>query len=101
MIVELQEALQQLSLQGILDTEYLENNNPIDFLFSPGGAASLTDAAYRYCRYEPGIHVVMFGTGSLEHLESNLVSLLRPALPAQYIDRLNKLFAKVTQFSGN
>ncbi|MBE7382474.1 MAG: aldo/keto reductase [Leptolyngbya sp. SIO1E4] len=97
----LQEALNQLAQQGVIDTGYLEKNNPLDFLISPVGATSLTDAAYRYCHHEPGVHTVMFGTGSLEHLESNIVSILRPPLPVQDVERLNRLFAQVTQFSGN
>ncbi len=60
----------------------------MQFLVHAGGAVSLTDAAYRYCRHEPGIHSVLFGTGNLEHLEANVASLLRPPLPQDDLSRL-------------
>ena len=47
-----------------------------------GGATSVIDAAYRYARHEPGADVVLFGTGDIEHLESNIESILKPPLPA-------------------
>ncbi|NET31635.1 MAG: hypothetical protein F6K19_06495 [Cyanothece sp. SIO1E1] len=97
----LQAALNQFSQAGVIDIDYLEQNNPLDVLFSSAGVTRMTDAAYRYCRAEPGMHVVIFGTGSLEHLEANIISGLRPALPLESINKLNRLFARVTHFSGN
>jgi len=61
----------------------------------------LTDAAYRFCRYEPGIHVVLSGTGSVAHLEANATSLSAPPLPAEITDRLRRLFAGIDSVSGN
>ena len=47
-----------------------------------GGAESVIDAAYRFARHEPGIDVVLFGTGNVAHLRANIASILRPPLPA-------------------
>ena len=55
--------------------------DPLGFLMHPGGAVSLTDAAYRYVRHEPGVDVVLFGTGDQAHLRTNIESILRPPLP--------------------
>ena len=55
--------------------------DPLGFLIHPGGASSLTDAAYRYVRHEPGVDVVLFGTGDQAHLRSNIESILKPPLP--------------------
>ena len=41
----------------------------------------MIDAAYRFVRHEPGVDVVLFGTGNAAHLRSNIASLLRPPLP--------------------
>lgn len=63
--------------------------------------ASVPDLAYRYCRYQPGIDVVMFGTGRLDHLHQNIASLLRSPLPEEITQSLEELFSSVTTFTGN
>jgi aryl-alcohol dehydrogenase-like predicted oxidoreductase len=57
--------------------------NPLGFLLheADGGASSVVDAAYRFVRHEPGVDVVLFGTGDPEHLRSNIASILKPPLP--------------------
>ncbi|MGD1901410.1 MAG: aldo/keto reductase [Geitlerinemataceae cyanobacterium] len=62
---------------------------------------SLTDLAYRYCRHQPGIDTVMFGTGCFDHLHQNIASLLRPALPEEVVAYLDRAFAAVDAFTGN
>ncbi len=44
---------------------------------------SLVEAAYRFCRYERGAHVILTGTGSVEHLRENVDSILAPPLPSE------------------
>jgi aryl-alcohol dehydrogenase-like predicted oxidoreductase len=70
----------------------LASDDPLGFLIHDGGAASLTDAAYRFARHEPGVHVVLFGTSNPAHLEANVTSLLSPPLPAADLERLHTLF---------
>jgi aryl-alcohol dehydrogenase-like predicted oxidoreductase len=57
--------------------------NPLGFLIheEDGGASSVVDAAYRFVRHEPGVDVVLFGTGDREHLRTNIASILKPPLP--------------------
>ena len=45
------------------------------------GLLGIIDAAYRYARHEAGVDVVLFGTGSIEHLNSNIQSILADPLP--------------------
>jgi aryl-alcohol dehydrogenase-like predicted oxidoreductase len=73
----------------------------LDFLVREGGAESLQDAAYRFCRYEPGVHVVLSGTGNVAHLEANAASLNRPPLPEEDLARVRDMFAGVDDVSGN
>jgi len=61
---------------------------------------SLTEAAYRFCRAEPGIHVVLVGTGNIQHLEENIASVLRPPLPDDARQKLIDLFGAVDNVSG-
>jgi aryl-alcohol dehydrogenase-like predicted oxidoreductase len=79
-----------------LQAELQELDLPdLDFLVHPGGASTLVDAAYRFIRHEPGVDVVLFGTGDQAHLATNIESLLKPALPAADIDRLRRVFGHV------
>jgi len=70
-----------------------ETGDPLGFLVHEGGAGSLTDAAYRYARHEPGVDVVLFGTGDAGHLRSNIESILKPALPEADRQKLDTLFS--------
>ena len=52
----------------------------------------MIEAAYRFVRYEPGVDVVLFGTGDVAHLRSNVASLLKPPLPEADREKLTALF---------
>ncbi|HET8996671.1 MAG TPA: aldo/keto reductase, partial [Acetobacteraceae bacterium] len=84
--------VKQLVADGKLPAWLGKADNPLDFLLHEGGATSLTDAAYRYARHEPGADVVLFGTGDADHLRSNIASILRPPLPQSDRDMLRALF---------
>jgi len=70
----------------------VDRADPLGFLLHPGGAASMTEAAYRFVRHEPGVDVVLFGTGNPAHVEQNVAALLAPPLPAADHGRLVSLF---------
>ena len=89
----LQEDMRKLAAEGRVPDWLAERKQPLDFLLHDGGATSVIDAAYRYGRHEPGADVVLFGTGDVEHLKSNIESILKPPLPAADVARLNELFS--------
>jgi aryl-alcohol dehydrogenase-like predicted oxidoreductase len=68
--------------------------NPLGFLIHAegGGALSLPEAAYRFVRHEPGVDVVLFGTGDRDHLRANIASILKPPLPETDRRMLAKFF---------
>jgi aryl-alcohol dehydrogenase-like predicted oxidoreductase len=82
--------------QGKVPAELAERDNPLDFLLHDGGASSLTEAAYRFVRHEPGVDVVLFGTGNVDHVASNVAAILRPPLPPLDRERLAALFGQLT-----
>jgi aryl-alcohol dehydrogenase-like predicted oxidoreductase len=69
--------------------------DPLGFLVRPDGAASMTEAAYRFVRHEPGVDVVLFGTGDPAHVRDNVAALLAPPLPQADRDRLAAVFGKL------
>lgn len=95
----LRELLQDLSARGKISPELAQTG--LEFLIGPRGARSLPDAAYRFCRDEPGAHVVLSGTSSEEHLLENVHALQAPALPAELHARLVELFRHVDDVSGH
>ena len=97
----LNEALAELSKRDEINRAEFDPEKPLGFLLEDGKAGSLTEAAYRFCRYEPGVDVVLVGTGSIEHLKTNAEALLKPPLPAEDVAKLKQLFANVTDFTGN
>jgi aryl-alcohol dehydrogenase-like predicted oxidoreductase len=97
---ECSKLIAELAAKGLLDGE-LDADDPLGFLVHEGGATSVVDAAYRFCRWEPGIDVVLTGTGNVEHLKENIASLERPPLPEHDAARLREIFARVDSVSGN
>jgi aryl-alcohol dehydrogenase-like predicted oxidoreductase len=91
----LHEVLSDLIAQGLVSADDLDMEDPLGFLACDGVAGSLVEAAYRFCRWEPGTHVILSGTGSREHMEANLRSINSPALPQSALDRLGSLFGDV------
>jgi aryl-alcohol dehydrogenase-like predicted oxidoreductase len=84
--------LRALAEKGLVDKSLAETDDPLGFLVHEGGAASITEAAYRYVRHEPGVDVVLFGTGNVEHLRANIAAINQPPLPQNDLERLNALF---------
>ena len=98
---ELIAAVAQLLELGLLDPALIDARDPLGFLLHDGGAASIVEAAYRFVRHEPGCHVVLTGTGSLEHLRHNVTSINLPPLPKPDSERLATLFGNLAALSGN
>jgi aryl-alcohol dehydrogenase-like predicted oxidoreductase len=84
--------MQALAGKGLVDKSRVDLNDPLGFLIHPGGAATMTEAAYRYARHEPGVDVVLFGTGNAEHLRANVAVLDKPPLPEADRAKLETLF---------
>lgn len=88
----LREVAQMLAERGDIPADLAARDNPLDFLIHAAGADSLSDAAYRFVRHEPGVDIVLFGTGDIGHLQTNIASIAKPPLPAADRDRIVKLF---------
>ena len=58
------------------------------------------DTAYRFCRDDPGTHVILSGTSNPDHLLSNLKSFGSPPLPEAATRRIHHIFHNVTSVTG-
>ena len=100
---KLKETVAKLIERGEVDGRKIDRDDPLGFLLRPDdphAAVSLPDAAYRFCRDEPGIDVVLCGTSSPEHLRDNVASIERPPLPDSDRSKLIELFGSVDSVSG-
>jgi L-galactose dehydrogenase len=88
--------MKALADKGLVEKWLGESDDPLGFLIHEGGATSMIEAAYRYARHEPGVDVVLFGTGDSAHLRSNVAALLKPPLPEADREKLTKLFGHLT-----
>ena len=92
--------LQRLSGSGALDPALASSPDLMDALGLRGEVDSLSEAAYRFCAYEPGLDCVLSGTSSPVHLQENLRSVMRGPLPSRVLDHLKALFGAVDSTSG-
>jgi aryl-alcohol dehydrogenase-like predicted oxidoreductase len=90
---QLAATVKQLAASGQVPASLAQTDDPLGFLVHPNGATSITDAAYRYVRHEPGVDVVLFGTGDAGHLRTNIDSILKPPLPQADREKLQALFS--------
>ena len=92
--------IQQLIASGQVDADDIDEQNPLAFLVDGEGARSLTEAACRFCRYEPGTDVILSGTGNVDHLEANVDAFSQPPLLPEDLARLRRVFRRSDSVSG-
>ena len=95
------EVIAKLIDAGTVDAQRVDPRDPLGFVTAHPQVRSLTEAAYRFCRHEPGAHVILTGTGSVEHLQENVASILAPPLPSTLAARLAETFGRVDSVSGD
>jgi len=88
--------MKALAAKGLVEKWLGETDDPLGFLVHDAGAANMIEAAYRFVRHEPGVDVVLFGTGNAAHLRANVASLLKPPLPDADRGKLAALFGHLT-----
>jgi aryl-alcohol dehydrogenase-like predicted oxidoreductase len=88
--------MRELAAKGLVEKWLGETDDPLGFLIHEGGAANMIEAAYRFARHEPGVDVVLFGTGDAAHLRTNVASLLKPPLPDADREKLAALFGQLS-----
>ena len=90
----------ELVEKGAIKKDALDLNDPLGFLLKETDAATLPEAAYRFCRHERGVDVVLTGTGNPDHLRENVSSILKPPLPEAALQKLESLFGGMDSLTG-
>jgi aryl-alcohol dehydrogenase-like predicted oxidoreductase len=96
----LKECINDLIANKQINPSDINLENPLGFLLHQNGAESIVDAAYRFCKYEPGTHVILSGTGNLDHLKENIKTMQKPPLPEKDVLKLKEMFKKVDSITG-
>ena len=96
----LRKVISELKQKGAIPKDSCDSKDPLSFLIGKGKASTLPEAAYRFCRHEPGVHVVLTGTGNPEHLKANVEALSKPPLPKRDLQRLEEIFGTVDTITG-
>lgn len=92
--------LGRMAEKGALPVEMASEPDLMAYLGLRGVCESLSEAAYRFCAYTPGMDCVLSGTSSAAHLADNLRSVQRGPLPQAALERLETLFGHVDGFSA-
>lgn len=89
---QLAQEIGRLADAAVIGRESIDPADPLGFLEASLDVQSPTEAAYRFVAHEPGVHVVLVGTGNPVHLEENVRALTAGPLPAAVTGRLVSLF---------
>ncbi len=96
----LRTVVSQLKQEGKIPKDSCDSKDPLSFLMGKGKASTLPEVAYRFCRHEPGVHVILTGTGDPDHLKANVETLSKPPLPEGDLQRLQEIFGSLDSVTG-
>ncbi len=92
---QLAEEIGRLAAAGEIGRDEVDLADPLGFLPS-AGVHSLSEASYRFVAHEPGVHLVLVGTGNHAHLEENVRALSAGPLPDAVTQQLTSLFGHLS-----
>lgn len=92
--------LKRLADQGEIDPSLAAAPDLMESLAIRDVSETFSEAAYRFCAFEPGMDAVLSGTSSAAHLRENLEAVQHGPLPAETLERLKQLFGTVDSISG-
>lgn len=92
----LREVVAELIDRGEVDG--VDADDPLRFL--DHAASDTVEAAYRFVRHEPGVHVTLSGTGNVDHMKTNIASIQMPPLPEDVLAELRRRYGRVDSVSA-
>lgn len=90
----LQATIRKWKDEGLLASEAVPDDAPLDWLLGPD-VATLTDAAYKFVADQAGVSCLLTGTANLDHLGANVRAVEGPRLRPQLNRRVLDTFGPV------
>ncbi len=84
--------VERLVETGEIPADQVDRADPLSFLRTDDGQLSPSETSYRFAAFEPGVNVVLVGTGNIAHLEENVAAFDRGPLPEDLQTRLVTIF---------
>lgn len=97
---ELQTTIGRWKQAGLIARDALPDESPLDFLVH-GAVTSVVEAGYKFGAGHDAVSTVLFGTGNVAHLETNVAAILGPPLPKEDNDRIRALFGQLAESEGD
>lgn len=97
----MQVLVDKLVAAGQVDGSRLTSGDPLGFIIRSGEAESYTEIAYRFSRHAGGMHSVLTGTGSVDHLRQNAADIAKGPLSPETTDWLLDVFAASETETGD
>jgi L-galactose dehydrogenase len=96
----LRKLLLRLEQSGDLPLGLSDQPDLLAALGLSGICETLSEAAYRFAAFAPGLDCVLSGTSSATHLRANLDAVALGPLPAAALQHLEDLFGRIDSVSG-
>jgi aryl-alcohol dehydrogenase-like predicted oxidoreductase len=85
----LEVAVSTAKADGLINPDALPNQDPLGFLVHDD-VVSVVSAGYKFAAASKAVSTVLIGTGSIEHLEANVASIIGSPLPQEDDVRIRK-----------
>lgn len=93
---QLSQFLSNCKAKGKIPVDCLPDDNPLGFLVK-GDITSVVQAGYKFGVDHPAVDTLLFGTGSVEHLEENVESIIGPRLDPADVAKLREIFGDLAE----
>ena len=97
---ELEKTIAHYKSIGLLADDALPIEKPLEFLVHDD-VKSVAEAGYKFGIDHPAISTLLIGTGNINHLESNVETVLGPPLPNADIDKIRSILGHINESEGD
>ena len=100
-MARVREVVGDLRARGVVDSDAVPDDAPLDWLVEDGECESLVEAAYRYAAHTDGVTTVMCGTTDRSQLAQDIAFVDKGPLSESKLHRLQGAFSRVAEPIGN
>jgi L-galactose dehydrogenase len=97
---ELSRTISQWKQRGLIAENMIPDRGPLDFLVHDN-VNSVVRAGYKFGISHDAISSLLIGTGSVEHLEENVETIVGSPLPAADVTKIRTIFGDIVESEGD